>query len=160
MGFKKQERHAYEDTHRKRLAALRWQRRERERFPLLAAEIAEHQPGIDSIMAARIGLWIEQSKATRTRRAEQWRTARRRIAGMDADSRAAVLAYWNGHRWLPGDPTYLLDMLHMIDRERLIRDGMTYRPARTFIEVREAIDAAVIRTPAHSLPMIPGLWNK
>ena len=83
--------------------------------------------------------------------------ARRHIAGMDADTKAAILAYWNGHRWLPGDPTYLLDMLHMIERKRLIRDGMTYRPARSFIEVREAMDTAAISAPAHSLPMIPGL---
>jgi hypothetical protein len=36
--------------------------------------------------------------------------------------RAATLAYWNNHRWLPATSQYLTDMLTSIDLGKLIPD--------------------------------------
>ena len=153
MRFKRQPRHEYEDTRRKRLAALRWQQRERDRFPLLAAEIGRKQPGIDAIMAGRVDQWAETQQATRDRKAAQWREGRKAVDQMDPDTRRAVLAYWNGHRWLPGDPGYFLDMLHSIKTGRLVRQGDTFRFVTTHTKAAEALQIDPIRKP----PMIPGL---
>jgi len=52
-----------------------------------------------------------------------------------------LLEYWNGHRWLPGDPMYLLDLLHGFGRGRTIIDEGRLRPAVVTIPVGEAVAA-------------------
>ena len=153
MRFKRQARHGFEDTRRKRLAALRGQQRERDRFPLLAGEIAAQQPGVDQVMTDRAERWTAHEKAARSLRAAQWIEGRRRLAGLEPGTRAAALAYWNGHRWLPGDPGYLLDMLHSIETGRLVQDGATFRFARPTIRPEEAMQIEPTRKP----PVLPGL---
>jgi hypothetical protein len=153
MRFKPQARHGYEDTRRKRLAALRWQQKERDSFPLLAAEIGRRQPGIDTIMAERIDRWNETQQANRDHKAAQWRQGRRTLDQMDPDTRRAILAYWNGHKWLPGEPSYFLDMLHSIQTGRLVRQADTFRFATGNTRAAEAMQIDPTRKP----PMIPGL---
>jgi hypothetical protein len=153
MRFKRQPRHEYEDTRRKRLAALRWQQRERDSFPLLAAEIGRRQPDIDTIMSERIDRWAETQQANRNRKAAQWREGRKALDQMEPDTRAAILAYWNEHKWLPGDPSYFLDMLHSIKAGRLVRQADTFRFATTNTKAAEAMQIDPTRKP----PMIPGL---
>lgn len=108
----------FNDSPRKRAACARGQRREREAFPLLAPLIAEQQPPIEEIMARRATRWIEDQQAYRARRAAEWRKARVRLGHYAPDIRAKLLAYWQGCKW-PGDPNYLLSMLHMFDTDRL-----------------------------------------
>ena len=67
-----------------------------------------------------------------------WRAGRRRIEAYPDDIRRALLTYWNTDRWLPGDPSYLLDMLHRFDTGRLILDEGVIRPARVVISLAEA----------------------
>jgi hypothetical protein len=153
MRFTKQPRHQYEDTRRKRLAALRRQQRERESFPLIAAEIGEKQPDIDTIMAARVNKWAEWEDRQRQHKAAQWREGRQRLASFEDETRKAALAYWNNHKWLPGTPSYFLDMLHSIETGRLVRDGQTFRPARITVSAAEAIQEIGTSKP----PMLPGL---
>lgn len=139
--FARWPRHAYVVTDRKRAAAARAQRREREALPLLAGIVAEGQPPVEAVMAERLVRWAETEAARRSARARRWREARRRLDALPAAERVAALAHWNGHRWLPGDPTYLLDLLHGLATGRLaVADG-TLHAARPVIPVAEAVAA-------------------
>jgi len=141
MRFACRPRCAYIVTNRKRLAAARWQRRQRECFPLLGPLIAETQPSIDDVMDQRVQRWVVTEQANRDRRAAQWRTARGDIAARDPGVGHALLTYWNGHRWLPGDPSYLLDILHGFDHGRLVLLNGEIVAHRVVIPVGEAIAA-------------------
>ena len=141
MRFSPRPRCEYIVTDRKRSAAARWQRRQRECFPLLGTLIAETQPSIDDVMDKRVRSWIVTEQTNRDHRAAQWRKGRRDIAARDPKIRVALLTYWNGHRWLPGDPTYLLDMLHGFDRGRLVLLNGQVAPHRIVMPAGEAIAA-------------------
>ncbi|WP_371346985.1 hypothetical protein [Ancylobacter sp. IITR112] len=107
------------DTPRKRAAVRRWQRREIERLPLFADEIAATFQPVDDVMEQRAlaqAIWMQDY---RDKRAALWRRARARLAAYGPNVRPQLLAYWNLHRWLPGDPVYLLDMFHMFDNGRI-----------------------------------------
>lgn len=119
MRFHRQPRHEFEDTPRKRAAVLVSQRKARQRLPLFGELIAETQAPVDVVMEERALSHAAQGQRNRDHRAGKWREARRRLAGYGDNIRPVLLAYWNEHRWLPGDPVYLLDMLHMYDTERL-----------------------------------------
>ncbi|MDD2861488.1 MAG: hypothetical protein PHI71_10540 [Acidiphilium sp.] len=109
------------ETGRKRAACARSQRRERELFPLLAPLIAAQQPSIDAVMAQRAIDTVKWQQRTRDKRAADWKRARAKLAGYGANTRAAMLDYWNRCKW-PADPGYLLDMMHMFDTGRLKLD--------------------------------------
>lgn len=142
MRFTPRPRCPYHVTDRKRAAASRLQRRQRDALPLLAPLIAERQPSIDEVMTQRITAWIAAEQANRQRRASVWRRARRTLdQDHDAHTRRALLDHWNGHRWLPGDPSYLLDMLHRYATGRLVIDNGQVRPARIAISSAEAVAA-------------------
>jgi hypothetical protein len=141
MRFARRPRCDYTVTDRKRAAALRLQRRQRDSLPLLAPLIAETQPSIDEVMNARVSHWIVTTQRDRDRRAASWRRARRAIEEHEPALRRALLTYWNSHRWLPGDPSYLLDMLHGYETGRLVLDDGQIRPARIVIPVSEAAAA-------------------
>jgi hypothetical protein len=111
MRFARRSRCDYTVTDRKRAVAVRLQRRQRDSLPLLAPLIAETQPNIDAVMNARVSNWIVTMQRERDRRAVCWRRARRALEGYEPALRRALLTYWNSHRWLPGDPSYLLDIL-------------------------------------------------
>ena len=138
MRFTRRSRCEYTVTDRKRAAALRLQRRQRDSLPLLARLIAETQPSIDEVMNARVSNWIVTMQRERDRRAASWRRARRALDGYEPALRRALLTYWNRHRWLPGDPSYLLDMLYGYETGRLVLDDGQIRPARVVIPVSEA----------------------
>ena len=141
MRFTCRPRCAYLVTDRKRAAAARWQKRQRDNVPLLAPLIASTQPSIDDVMDERVRTWIVTEQRERDRRAARWLAARRDISRRDPSVRRALLAYWNGHRWLPGNPSYLLDMLHSFDRGRLVLLNGQVVPDRIVIPVSEAVTA-------------------
>lgn len=141
MRFTTRPRCEYTVTDRKRAAALRLQRRQRDKLPLLASLIAETQPGIDEVMTTRVANWISWEQADRDRRARSWRKARQALDQQDPATRRALLAYWNGHRWLPGDPGYLLDMVHGLQTGRLVITDGQIRQARAVIPASEAVAA-------------------
>ena len=105
--------------------------------PRKIVRIAEAQPSIDQVMGARAAQWETAEAQQRASRAAAWREARRRLARFDDATRAVVLAYWNGHRWLPGDPSYLLDTIHSFERGRLVLEAGTLRPAQTVLARRQ-----------------------
>ena len=150
MRFQKQERHDYEDTRRKRLAVLRWQQNQRDRLPLLAAQIEAGQPPVDAVMSGRVALWATTQQANRDRQAAQWRQGRQELARMEPEARRAILAYWNSHKWLPGTPVYFLDMLHSIRTGQLVPQGATFR-----FSSKAGSPAAA--EPDNKPHMIPGL---
>ena len=66
--------------------------------------------------------------------------------------RRALLDYWNGHRWLPGDPMYLLDLLHGFGGGRLVIEDGRVRPVAVVIPVSEAVAAFGLSKP------LAGAW--
>lgn len=122
MRFKRWPRiEAFEDTNRKRAAAARSQQKARDKLPLLSAIVAEQQPTIDDVMTTRAARYVKSQQAARDKRAADWRRARARLASYGDNARASLLAYWQRNKW-PGDPSYLLMMLHMYDTNRLSLD--------------------------------------
>ncbi len=79
MRFTRQLRYDYTVTDRKRSAAIRWQRRQRDALPLLGQLIAEAQPSIDEVMDKRVSTWITSQQSERDRRAGLWRRGRRAL---------------------------------------------------------------------------------
>lgn len=53
------------------------------------------------------------------------------MAALPPDARAKLMDYWNGHRWLPGDPSYFLDMIQMFLTGRLDITGEQVRIVST-----------------------------
>lgn len=90
MRFTRRPRCEYAVTDRKRAAAVRLQRRQREKLPLLAPLIAEAQPGIDEVMATRVAHWVEWEQRDRDRRAAKWREARRPRQARAGDAAGAA----------------------------------------------------------------------
>jgi hypothetical protein len=109
---------AYQDTPRKRAALARTQHIEREELPLLRALIAEQQLSADAEMARRAAWWPRVQQEARDRRAQDWRRARRHLAGYGNTLRQALLQLWRDCPY-PADPTYLLDLLHGIEAGRV-----------------------------------------
>jgi hypothetical protein len=147
MRCKRRLRTDYAVTDRKRAAARRMQQRQRDTVPLLAELVAETQPSIADLMATRVKHWVEWEQRDRDHRAGLWRRARRALDQHEPATRRALLDYWNGHRWLPGDPVYLLDMLHGFGRGRLVVVDGKVQPARITMPVREAIDSPETKKP-------------
>jgi hypothetical protein len=134
-------------TNRKRAAARRLQQRQRDFLPLLAEFVAEQQPCIDQLMDDRVKAWGVSELNTRDWHAQRWREARRMLDAHDPETRRALLAYWNSHRWLPGDASYLLDMLDGFRRGRLVIIDDAIQPARVVISVAEATAVGWGRKP-------------
>lgn len=128
MRFKPHLRCEFTDTARKRAHVVRRQRQERESLPLFADLIAEQQPTVDRVMEERADRMARTEQSSRDYRAGKWREARHRLYGYGDNIRPILLSYWNNHRWLPGDPSYLLDMLHMYDRGKL-QEVATFKAA-------------------------------
>ena len=139
MRFTHRPRCEYAVTDRKRAAVVRLHRRQRDHLPLLGPLIAETQPGVEEVMTERVANWIRCEQAERDRRAASWRRARRLLDTHEPLTRRALLAYWNGHRWLPGDVAYLLDMLHGFAKGRLVMRNGQVCPDRIVIPVSEAV---------------------
>lgn len=120
MRFTKRERHHFTDTARKRAAVLVRQRKDRDKLPLFANEIAATQKSVDEVMIARHEHWIRREIETRQAEADRWRAVRKRIAAMPDHERRLFLTYWNGHRWFPGTASYLATVLHCYEVGRLV----------------------------------------
>lgn len=110
----------FTDTSRKRAALRRRQRLEREKLPLFADMVAAEQPSEDEVMAARAERWEIMEEEQRAAKAAKWREARARLNSLGGNLRAVVLDYWNQHRWLPGEPGYLLDLVHQVREGRMV----------------------------------------
>jgi hypothetical protein len=108
----------YRDTPRKRAALARTQRAVREQLPLLRDLIAEQQPSADAEMARRAAWWPRVQQETRDLRAQDWRRARRHLAGYGDTLRQVIRQLWRDCPY-PADPSYLLDLLHSIDTARI-----------------------------------------
>jgi hypothetical protein len=131
MRFNPWPRMAFNDTKRKRAFVARKQAAELEAYPLLAEMIAAEQPTVDAVMSERRSRWDAEEIAGRQRRAAKWLEGRQAMAALPPDVRAKLMRYWNGHRWLPGDPSYFLDMIHMFLTGRLDITGEQVRIVST-----------------------------
>jgi hypothetical protein len=75
--------------------------------------------------------WIvTTTQRERDCRAGSWRRAPRALDGHESVLRRALLTCWKGHRWLPGDPSHLLDTPHGYEMGRRAFDDGQIRPAR------------------------------
>lgn len=148
MRFTKRARIPFVRTERKDAALRRKQRLERESLPLFAEEIGQAQPSVDQVMSARERHWIEGEQRDRADRAAQWRAVRREINALPGHQRRLFLAFWNAHRWFPGDPSYCSMALHSYKQGRYVEfDGelvssneLEYRQGLRR-QVQEATDA-------------------
>jgi len=119
MRFKPYGRYTFVWTARKELAALRKMTRERESAPLFAEQIAELQPSIEEVRAARAAAWGQTGRRMRDARARDWRKVRSRLALIPLADRAQIRRYWNQHPSFPGDPFYLSYVLRRFEAEGL-----------------------------------------
>ena len=120
MRFTKRQRHPFTDTPRKRAAVLVRQRKDRDRLPLFAEEIAATQKSVEEVMTARNGHWIRREIETRQAEAAKWREVRARIFALPDHERRLFLTYWNTHRWYPGNAGYLATVLYCYEVGRLV----------------------------------------
>jgi hypothetical protein len=142
MRFDRFGHYEYQDTRRKRLAFLRKQVKEQQSYPLFAEQIAAEQIDVEQEMMQRKEGWSKRFAEDRAARAGKWRAARARLS--QHCDRTALLAYWQRCRW-PGDPSYLLSMLHMYDDGRL--DLNPPAPRQTEAQ-REAVKSTIARIHA------------
>jgi len=156
MRFARRERTAYIITDRKRAAAARKQRLEQQALPLFADMVAEQQPSIDVVMTERAARWAEIDQRWRDMRAADWRRTRVQLSSLPGDIRQAMLRYWNGHRWLPGDPSYLADAIHRLRTGALLFINGEIVPARVTIGAAEAELSAPIRKPVAKVWLAQG----
>ncbi len=150
MRFRRRPRVPFTVTERKYAAALRSQQRQQDAVPLLSILVAEQQPSIEQLMRDRITAWDRSEQEWRDKRAQDWRRARRFLAACKPTVRSALLRYWNEHRWLPGDPSYLLDVLHGFKTGRLILSNGIVRPATITISRRDMTEAGSAHKPMAS----------
>ena len=99
----------YEITPRKLAAARRAVQAQKDRYPLFP-ELLKHQTAEDRLAAVAIDReqWWQQ---VRDRRAQLWRRARQALRDLPPGPRAAIKRYWQICGF-PGDPDYLLSMIH------------------------------------------------
>lgn len=150
MRFTRKQRHEFTDTARKRAAVLVSQRRAREKLPLFGELIGETQPDVDAVMIDRARHWIQREIEQRHLQAVRWVEARARLNRLPEPARSAMLAYWNTHRWLPGDPTYLAGEIHSFETDALVlhegkivsAHGLQWRADRD-AKIRAMSDAAL-----------------
>jgi hypothetical protein len=136
----------FKDTNRKRLAFLRKQKAERDRYPLFASEIAAEQQDVETEMARRAHYWAKHMAADRQARAAKWREARSRLRVYPPEERKALSIYWQKCKW-PADPSYLLTMLHMYDSGRLDLNPQVVSESDF---KREAVNAVLARLAART----------
>lgn len=141
MRFRRLAQYEYLITSRKRLAFLRKQQRERERYPLFAEEISASQTPVDVEMRERKAVLDAQHTRDRAQRAMKWRQARSALFEYPAEERRELLAYWRRCGW-PGEPCYLLSMLHMHATGRL---DMHPRVVRETEACRHAVREVIAR---------------
>jgi hypothetical protein len=110
MRFKKYPRwEPYEVTPRKLAAARRAVQKQKDRHPLFP-ELLKHQTAKERLAAIAIerDQWWRRM---RDHRAKQWRRARQALRELPPGPRAALKRYWQICGF-PGDPDYLLSMIH------------------------------------------------
>jgi len=118
MRFDRAGHYEFRDTERKRQAFARKNRKEQERYPLFAEQIAAEQHDVDTEMTMRRVGWERREVSERARRARDWIRARAKLATYPDGVRRELRAYWNRCGW-PGTATYLLTMMRMHDTGRL-----------------------------------------
>jgi hypothetical protein len=99
----------YEVTPRRLAAAGRAVQREKDRYPLFP-ELLTHQTAkerLEAIATSRAEWWQDM----RDHQAKQWRRARKSLRSLPAGHRAAIARYWQICGY-PGDPVYLLSIIH------------------------------------------------
>ena len=99
------------------------------------------------VMEERVRTWNASEQSTRDWQAERWRRSRRILETYDPGTRRVLLEYWNSHRWLPAEASYLLDMLNRFQKGRLIIVDGHLEPARITISVAEATAVGFGRKP-------------
>ncbi|WP_343609306.1 hypothetical protein [Novosphingobium sp.] len=119
MKVAKYPRHPFNDTQRKRSFVGIKHKREQEKFPLFAAEIAAAQRGVDTIMQERAENWTQRQIESRAKRAMEWIKARWMLKLLPDHERKAFEAYYQRTRY-PMDPGYVRTVLRMFLDGRLL----------------------------------------
>jgi|6_EtaG_2_1085325.scaffolds.fasta_scaffold00065_64 hypothetical protein len=102
-------------TSRRLANATRALRREREKRPLFAAQLAQEQETPEARILAIATAAIEQEQRFRDLAARHWREARARLAAMPDEKRAQLLALWETS-FCPPDASYFADYTRNADK--------------------------------------------
>lgn len=101
----------------KRIAnAEKYFKRQRDKMPLLAEQIAEEQPEPVQYLLDWDNSFACGWREFRSLAARQWREARRQLAALDATTRRMIEVRWKTSL-CPGDPAYLLGMIRHFPAE-------------------------------------------
>jgi phytoene dehydrogenase-like protein len=146
MRFDRTGHYAFRDTERKRQAFERKKKKEQERYPLFAEQIAAEQRDVDTEMSLRRASWDRHEVSGRAQRARDWIRARAKLATYPSEVRKELQAYWSRCGW-PATPTYLLSMMHMHDTGRL---DLYPAPVHLTEERRKACAATIERLRARA----------
>ena len=120
MRFQRLAKRQYRETHQKRTAIVRRQRRELEiDFPLFAAEISERQIPVDEEIDQLRALHEREQREARTVRAKSWVTARARIRAMGVLAGQTVIDYWNRRSKYPANPEALHRLISRFERGQM-----------------------------------------
>lgn len=90
-------------------AAARALQQARDRVPLFTDQLVTES--VAERLQRQDADTIRASQFLRQGYARAWREARRRLPALAPEARAGILREWQTHRWLPGTPEYLLDLL-------------------------------------------------
>lgn len=111
MRFSRLGRITFQWTSRREAAYRRKLAAERAAMPLFSDLIAAEQLSVADEAARRVQQAAEAEASRRAHRAKKWREARRRLQCLPDGVRQAARRRWQNHRWLPGTPEYLLDLV-------------------------------------------------
>ena len=134
MRFTRFPRHTVrENTPRRVATARRAVQTEHDKFPLFP-ELCTHKNAEERLVAIEVGgaQWWQE---LRDLKAKKWREARARLRTLRPSLAEGIKRYWQTCRW-PGDPAYLLGLIHSctVRREcpwrkmRLLRMFRLYGP--------------------------------
>lgn len=150
-------------TPRRVAAAVRALKRERDKVPLFAEEVAAEQPTpeqrVERLDQGFVATWQE----IRNQRARVWRKARARLRSLPPDAQAEILARWN-RSTVPGDSAYFADFVSHCLVEWLSIIGinvlplyMTEEHVAKVIEARPWVEHPWC--PFHVLALEDGFWK-
>ena len=109
-------------TNQRLAAAKRKFKKEQERLPLFANEIAEQQTTAESYVLSKEEQIIKHEQDRRNNIANNWRRGRKVFYSMPVDIRRECIRKWNENRFKPKTALYFLMMLHTHFKEYCIED--------------------------------------
>lgn len=104
-------------TNQRLAATKRKFKKEQERLPLFAGEIAEQQLDAESYVMSKDAQIAKSEAERRQRIANTWRISRKIMKRMPDDVKKQCIERWHQNRFMPKTASYFIDMLYTHFRE-------------------------------------------